>query len=122
MHQIHAKRQFGDGGNIRWCMADAGEEQEGSKGGKQHIGGTELPRPLHLRGGHLNTRHSFHPEAPCRECPSDDETDGAYCQTSALRPLQMHTDVMRQHHVAQVARAIPQGRELVPVAFAPDGG
>ena len=45
VHQVHAKRKLRNFSNPSWCfyLFDAREEEEGTKGGKQYVGRTELP-------------------------------------------------------------------------------
>lgn len=48
MHQVHTERELRHSGNPTgsYRTLDAGEEQESSEGGTQHVGCAELPRPL----------------------------------------------------------------------------
>ena len=45
MHEVHAKGELGESGDKTWSLLlfDAGEEQEGTERGKQHIGRAEFP-------------------------------------------------------------------------------
>ena len=43
VHQIHAKGELGKAVNPSGSLLDAAEQQEGAKGGKQYVGGAELP-------------------------------------------------------------------------------
>ena len=100
VHQIHAKRQFGKAINPSWSLADAGEQQERSKGGECHVGRAEFPRPFQHRRFHHLPWHTFPPETPCRESRTDDEADASHSQPFFLRPINMNSYEVRQHQIA----------------------
>ena len=121
MHQVHAKRAFGDIGDDGGILQrlDAGEQDERAKGGQQHVGRAELPRPL--EHGRLDqcSRHALQPEAPCREHRTDDEANCSDNESALVRPAEMHADIVGEHQIAQIARAIPEHRETIPETLAP---
>ena len=122
MHQIHAESQLGKSVNPSWSLLDASEHQKSTKRGKQHIGGAELPRPFHHRRFHLHTRHSLPPETPGSKQTAYDEADNPNGHLLPTTPFQVYTNEVCQYEIAQVARAVPQGRELIPKAFTPEFG
>ena len=120
MHQVHAEAQLGERrDDARRGLVDGGEHEEEAVGGHQHVKRAELPAPLEHRCLDGNAGLALQPEAPCRECSSDEEADKAYAQAAAIVPLEVETDVVGQHEVAQIAGAVPQHVETVPKALAP---
>lgn len=102
MHQIHAKGQFGKTGNPTGCLLDTGEQQEGAKGGQEHIGRAEIRRPSQHRLVYLYARYSFMPNAPCGKQGAKYEAKRPNEQSLLLTPLQMHTNIMSQNKIPQV--------------------
>ena len=69
MHQVHAVGQSGyvPHQGRTFFFPDAGEEQEGTEGGKQYVRRAELPGPLHRRGVDEHAGDGLVPEGPDTE-------------------------------------------------------
>lgn len=122
--KVHAKRllryvrdEFG-----HLMLADTREEQEQAERHHDEVGRAELPSPFEHRRFDGLHRFALHPERPTCEQGSNHSTQGSDAQALCTRPFDMHANVMCQDEVAQIARAIPQHREVVPEAFAPHLG
>src|SRR5574344_1819617 len=114
MHQVHAIRQFRDTGYPcrSLSLLYTGEEQEGTEGGQQYVGGAELPRPLQHRRLDGLVWYTGIPERPAGEGRSYQETQPTDTQTFGATPIHVHTDVVSQHQVAQIARAVVEHTEI----------
>lgn len=122
MHQVHTERKLRQLRNPTrgHRLLDATEEQEGSEGGAQHVRGAELPRPLQHRRLDGLAWYTGIPERPAGEGRSYQETQPTDTQTFGATPIHVHTDVVSQHQVAQIARAVVEHTEIgIPEAVTP---
>ena len=120
VHEVHAEAQLSNGRNkSRRGLMYGGEHKEESVGGQQDIQRAELPAPFEHRRLNRNARHAFQPKAPRGEGCSSKEADETDTDSATVAPLEVEADIVCQDKIAEVARAVPQGMEAVPKAFAP---
>jgi hypothetical protein len=121
VHQVHPE---GEAAELRHqarraALADAGEEEEQTEGGEQHVGCAELPGVLQQPQVDGTAGHPHGPVGPCGEGSSHEEADCPHPKAPGHAPADVEPYVVGHHQVAKVARAVPQGVVVVPPAFAP---
>ncbi len=122
VHQVHAERAFGQGGDEprRGLAADAGEHEEQAEGRQQDVGRAELPRPLKNRCFDELARGTLPPEGPAGKGCADEKADPSDDEFALPGPIHVIMDIMGQHQISQVSGTIPQRRETIPEALAPE--
>ena len=121
VHQVHAKRQLAKVCNQcrSLTLLNTRKQQKRTKRSQQHIRRTELPSPLNIRSSNQHTGIALQPETPSRKDCTHGKAGNTNPKTLTTVPLQMHTDIVSQHQIADIAREIPEQRKLIPETLTP---